>query len=90
MTREESPPAVTTPRKTLSEKRGSVVISLGLGITELARPSVIVTGWILLVGGLLGVEFELTESERGVKYPAHIRLSIWLTRIRRLYGSIAR
>ena len=90
MKSEERPPVVTTARKTLSEKRGSVVISLGLGIAEEARPSIIVTGWILLGARPHGVEFELTESERGVKYPAHIRLSIWPTRIRRLFGSIAR
>lgn len=35
MTKEESPPAVTTPRKILSESRGSVVIVLGAGTGRL-------------------------------------------------------
>jgi len=67
MISEESPPAVTTPLKTLSENRGSVVISRGDGVIGwvLSKSDM---GRIMVRKGPTYVEDELTEGERAVKY----------------------
>ena len=44
---EDKPPAVTTPRNTLSENLGVVVISLGAGV-DFGAATVVLTGAIML------------------------------------------
>ena len=61
ITREDKPPAVTKPRKTLSERLGSVVISRGAGGTKVVN--------------LLTQTFLLPSNTRVVKQKPHDRQS---------------